>query len=87
MMTKRQNKVTRTGYRYELLLILQDGHTEKTVVTISRRNDKAVCDALLRYSRVKRVKIRSLSKCIFSMDPDAYYAHSEILTMESVLID
>ena len=86
-MNKRQNKVTRTGWRYELAIFRHDGHMERETVTISRRNDKAVIDALLREPRVKRVVIRSLSKCIYSMEPDAYYSHSQILTMESVYID
>lgn len=87
IMSKRNNKVTRTGWRYELMLMRNDGHSERTTVTISRRNDKAVIDAMLRLPYVKRVRIRSLSKCLFAMAPDEYYAHSAIITMESVYID
>lgn len=86
-MNKRQNKVTRTGWRYEVALYGHDGHQTREAVTISRRNDKAVIDGLLRDPRVKRVRIRSLSKCVYSMDPDEYYSRSQILTMESVYID
>lgn len=86
-MNKRQNKVTRTGWRYEVALYGHDGHQTREAVTLSRRNDKAVIDGLLRDPRVKRVRIRSLSKCVYSMSPDQYYGSAEILTMESVYID
>lgn len=87
IMNKRQNKVTRTGWRYEVALYGHDGHQIREAVTLSRRNDKAVIDGLLRDPRIKRVRIRSLSKCIFSMEPDEYYSRSEIISMESVYID
>lgn len=85
-MSKRNDKVTRTGYRYRLTVWDHTGHAATEEVTISRRNDKAVIDALLRYSSVKRVQIRSISRCVFAMSPDNYYAHSDIISMESVLI-
>lgn len=85
-MSKRNDKVTRTGWRYRLTVWDQTGHASTEEVTISRRNDKAVIDSFLRYSYVKRVQIRSLSKCVYAMAPDNYYAHSDIISMESVYI-
>lgn len=86
-MSKRNDKVTRTGYRYRLTVWDHAGRRSSEDLTISRRNDKAVIDAMLRDPNVKRVAIRSLSRCVFAMEPDAYYAHSDIISMESVLID
>lgn len=87
MMNKRQNKVTRVGFMYDVLLTYNDNHKRRERVTISKRNDKAIIDGLLRDPRIKRVEIRGLTRCIFAMEPDNYYAQAQILTMESVIID
>lgn len=87
IMNKRQNKVTRTGWLYDVRLTYNDGHHRLESVTISKRNDKAIVDGLLKDPRIKEVEIRALSRCVFSMEPDQYYAQAEILTMESVYID
>lgn len=85
-MNKRQNKVTRIGFMYDVLLTYHDGHKRRERVTISKRNDKAIVDGLLRDPRIKRVEIRSLTRCIFAMEPESYYSQADILTMESVVI-
>ena len=87
MMNKRQNKVTRIGFMYDVLLTYNDNHKRRERVTISKRNDKAIIDGLLRDPRIKRAEIRALSRCVFAMEPESYYAQAEVLTMESVLID
>lgn len=87
MASKRHDKVTRTGFRYEMAVYDHRNKFHNETITISRRNDKAVIDGLLRDPLVKRVRIRSLCRCIFAMDPDAYYSQAEIITMESVYID
>lgn len=87
MASKRHNRITRTGFRYELLITDQHGRKYRETVNVSRRNDKAVTDGILKAPNVARVQIRGLCRCIYGMQPDQYYAQAEILQMVSVYID
>ena len=87
MASKRHNKVTRIGWRYEVLCTAHNGRKQHDVLTLSRRNDKVVKDFYLSIPTVKSVEIRSLSECLYAMDPEDYYSGSEIISMRSVNID
>lgn len=87
MASKRHNKVTRMGWRYEVLCTAHNGRKQHDVTTLSRRNDKAVIDFYLSIPTVKTAEIRSVSECLYAMDPEDYYAEAEILSMRSVNID